>query len=492
MLRFCLTLAVLLSALSSCQVANADLLGYWSADSTGGAGTVLPNDQGNADLDGELIGGAEYMGSGSGHTGQAGDYAIDFPGFDEDYVVIPATEETFDEITITAWVNGVQDSAWAGLVVSRASPQPIGLDFHDFDGMANYIWNDDAAETWSFISDAYIPDDEWTFVALTIDPDRAVLYAGPKGDELISGVNEIPHIPQDNLTEWRWAEDDGGGFPDRNFSGLMDDVSIWNEALTEEQLTSLFDGSETPLTLAGGGSQPRLLAGDADMNFEFNQLDLVKVQIAAKYLTGQAATWGDGDWNGAPGGSPDAPPTGNGLFDQLDIIAALAANTYLTGPYWPARRAALSPTPGQQNDGQASIVYDPNTGELAVDAPAGTELTSINIDSTAGIFTGDPAENLGGSFDNDATENIFKATFGSSFGSLSFGNVAQTGLSEDFLEGDLTVVGSLAGGGGLGDVDLVYVPEPTSIMLLAIGLAGAEVDSAQVTVARHRAKRSSG
>ena len=37
----------------------------------------------------------------------------------------------------------------------------------------------------------------------------------------------------------------------------------------------------------------------------------------------------------------------------------------------------------------------------------------------------EPAQNLGGSFDNDADNNIFKATFGSSFASLSFGNVAQ-------------------------------------------------------------------
>ena len=66
---------------------------------------------------------------------------------------------------------------------------------------------------------------------------------------------------------------------------------------------------------------------------------------------------------------------------------------------------------------------------------------------------------------------IFKATFGSSFGSLSFGNVAQAGLSEEFVLGDLTVIGSLAGGGDLGNVDLVYVPEPTSGLLLSVGLA---------------------
>ena len=169
-------------------------------------------------------------------------------------------------------------------------------------------------------------------------------------------------------------------------------------------------------------------------------------------------------WDGAPGGEPGSPPPGDGTFNQLDIIAALGPGHYLTGPY-----AAVVPggTPG---DDQTSVIYNPTTGELGVDAPAGVDLTSINIDSAAAIFTGDSAMNLGGSFDNDANNNIFKATFGSSFGSLSFGNVAQRGLSEDFVANDLTVVGSLNGGGDLGAVDLIYVPEPATGMLAILAL----------------------
>ena len=207
-----------------------------------------------------------------------------------------------------------------------------------------------------------------------------------------------------------------------------------------------------------------LQAGDADQDRDFDQLDLVKVQIAGKYLTGQAATWGEGDWNGAPGGSPGDPPAGDSLFNQFDIIAAQQGAAYLTGPYATVQAA------GAVGDSQTSVIYNAGTGELSVDTPAGVELTSINVDSAAGIFTGLSAQNLGGSFDNDADANIFKATFGSSFGSLSFGNVAQAGLSEEFLLGDLSAVGSLAGGGDLGNVDLVYVPEPTSLLLLATGL----------------------
>ena len=138
----------------------------------------------------------------------------------------------------------------------------------------------------------------------------------------------------------------------------------------------------------------------------------------------------------------------------------------MTGPY-----AAIVGN-GNRGDNQTSIVYDPATGEVAVDAPSGTELTSINIESAGNVFTGDAAQSLGGSFDNDTDNNIFKATFGSSFGSLSFGHVAQTGLSEEFVLNDLTVVGSLAGGGELGSVDLIYVPEPATCLLIAMGFLG--------------------
>ena len=72
--------------------------------------------------------------------------------------------------------------------------------------------------------------------------------------------------------------------------------------------------------------------------------------------------------------------------------------------------------------------------------------------------------------ENDADNNIFKATFGSRFGSLSFGSVAQRGLSELFVLEDLTVVGSLAGGGALGEVDLICIPEPSTLLLLGLGL----------------------
>ena len=78
---------------------------------------------------------------------------------------------------------------------------------------------------------------------------------------------------------------------------------------------------------------PVLQAGDANQDLRFDQRDIVQVLAAAKYLSQQPATWGEGDWNGAPGGSPGSPPAGDGFFDQFDIIAAQQAGLYLSGPY---------------------------------------------------------------------------------------------------------------------------------------------------------------
>ena len=104
-----------------------------------------------------------------------------------------------------------------------------------------------------------------------------------------------------------------------------------HSALSDDQVESIAEWMAENPNGTSGGVAPRLMAGDADQDLDFDQLDLVRVQVAAKYLSGQPATWGEGDWNGAPGGEPGSPPTGDGVFDQLDLVQVLASAKYLTG-----------------------------------------------------------------------------------------------------------------------------------------------------------------
>lgn len=468
------------SVLSAQPLVTGDLSIYYSFDEFV---DEVPDLSGNpVPINGEVVGNVRH--TADGVRGGAAEFFPDPPDFvPENYFDLngPMVTDELPEripteaLTVAMWVNvkptiesQATYSPWSsnGAFVTHFEFRPDGQYRMTLRGQSQseeaveFIGFDPDFEGWTKFSD----NDEWFHVAGTYDSNanggdgQWAYYVN--GEEIASDIAN-GNAGAIELGDWGQGANLGRDpDEDRQFNGRMDEFYLFARALTAEEIVTLFQLKEPD-----GPSE--LQAGDADMDLDFDQLDLVQVQIAAKYLTGNPASWGEGDWNGAPGGSPGAPPVGDGLFDQRDVIAALAAGKYLTGPY-----AAIQ-AGGQRGDAQASVLYNANTGEVAVDAPAGTELTSINIDSAAGVLTGDPAENLGGSFDHDADNSVFKATFGASFGSISFGRVAQAGLSEQFVLGDLTVVGSLAGGGDLGPVDLIYVPEPAALVLLGFGMLGA-------------------
>ena len=183
-----------------------------------------------------------------------------------------------------------------------------------------------------------------------------------------------------------------------------------------------------PIKGLGSCGDPNVLhAGDADQDFDFDQLDLVKVQVAAKFLTGEPASWGEGDWDGAPGGRAGDPPPGDGLFDQRDIVAALAGAEYLSGPY-----AALQPF---------------------------------------GLIHEEPVETLANDYDQGANHGVFQATLTDNIGSLGFGGLAQAGFPEQQTTIDQSVVGTSSSGDDLGEVHMttIPIPEPGTAFLICIG-----------------------
>lgn len=220
-------------------------------------------------------------------------------------------------------------------------------------------------------------DEQWHLFTMTVSGNQGLtVYVD---GEAVAGdpnfITDEPFNPDGDLNIGSRSD----GNLDRYFYGDLDEVMLFSYPLSEAQVAKL------AAARLDTGSQ--LQAGDADQDLDFDQLDLVRVQVAAKYLTGQPATWGEGDWDGAPGGEPGNPPTGDGVFDQKDIIAALSAGKYLTGPY-----AAIS-AGGATRGGDAFLAA-----------------------------------------------------------------------------GDLPVVGSPQGHADPGAIDLVYVPEPASWVLLVVGL----------------------
>ena len=109
------------------------------------------------------------------------------------------------------------------------------------------------------------------------------------------------------------------------------------------------------------GDQDRWVngAGDTNEDREFNQFDIIKMLQGGKYLTGLAATWMEGDFDG------------NGVFNQHDIILTQQTRPshYLQGPF-----AATAQTENSSLVAPRGVVSQGN------DAPAVATEESIPVD----------------------------------------------------------------------------------------------------------------
>ena len=367
--------------------------------------------------------------------------------------ILPTLTLSVANVPEAAFVSG--DDAWRDLLTSRGEPGALETPSTDYGGWGGVImWNSDEVN-WHFgkTTEGLDPD-ETDFLTVAMHELAHILGFGPaasfgalveEGDLLFTGeaATAVGSPNNRNL-----GLHDGGHWREGT-------VSTINGQLQEALLGPVIQTGErrfmTDLDFAALQDVGWELAsaGDANRDRRFDMLDLVQVQQSNKYRVDELAGWSEGDWNG------------DLRFDQLDLVDALTTGIY-PGPY-----------PATSDDVDASslmatVVYDPATGELGVETPVGLELTSISIDSASAIFVGQ-AQNLGGTFDLSSRESLFKATFGSSFGTTNFGPVAKAGLSFEFLSDDLTFAGSRLGGGVLGDVELRFIPEPTTWVSLALG-----------------------
>jgi hypothetical protein len=190
----------------------------------------------------------------------------------------------------------------------------------------------------------------------------------------------------------------------------------------------------------------KLLPGDADQDLDFDQIDIVRVLSASKYLTGDPATWGEGDWDGAPGGLPGEPPNGNGLFDQADILAALQSGAYLTGPYAASQRES-------QRVNLSSLGNAPRAGGQTDDISHAMPVLTRPVSQDAfGTSTFGPS-NLEAHFVIDGLTDALGEPH------------------DDDLDPLIMAMDWLDRGDGPSMSHLINVPEPSSVFLLVFGMA---------------------
>lgn len=221
-------------------------VGHWTFDETSGAVAA----DANGAVPAAVKGSPTWLAEGGRFAG-----AIQLNG-QSDFVEVPALNLNTDVMTITAWLRAApQKNDIPGVVLCRTNSTVSGINLRGV-GL-RYHWNDLSA-TYDWNSGLTVPTDgTWTFVALTVTPEKGTLFMFENG-RLKSAENRIHHPVQAFDGPLMIGRD--GGFGDRYYTGAVDDVRVFNYALGANQIAALAEGRDagvfTPdaapkLTLAG-------------------------------------------------------------------------------------------------------------------------------------------------------------------------------------------------------------------------------------------------
>ncbi|MES2709300.1 MAG: LamG-like jellyroll fold domain-containing protein [Verrucomicrobiota bacterium] len=205
-------------------------IGYWSFDDRG---ELLTNDASVGHHDGTVNGGPLYV---AGHSGAAGDYAIDFDGSDDSVTTDTPLLSGLSDFTVAGWVKiptpqlgdrkglfGQNDVVEFGMIT------PLIIEFWTLGGGALQVP----------VADGILAD--WTHLTLMSSNGTRRIFL----DGVVAGTTTITSggASDFNFNIGGDGIQDGTG---NYFLGQIDDVAIWDKALTDEQVAALAAGTLSP------------------------------------------------------------------------------------------------------------------------------------------------------------------------------------------------------------------------------------------------------
>jgi hypothetical protein len=205
------------------------------------------------------------------HPGVAGPVPATFPGFAANnnavqfdagggVVRIPALNLNTNSVTISAWVkaNGLQANPGTALVICHGGTTDSGLTLDTQFGSTlglGMIWAGNNYG-WSPQNDSGLPplpDGQWAYVALVIQPDSATLYIcdANYNDFASATINSGVNNPAEAFDGATLIGSDTSTAT--SFNGDIDEVAVFNQALSQGQIY-------TEYAAGVGGVPPKIFA----------------------------------------------------------------------------------------------------------------------------------------------------------------------------------------------------------------------------------------
>ena len=205
---------------------------------------------------------------------------------------------TTNTITLSCWIkpNGVQ-SATSGIIFS-ANDGATGLDYYGT-GTLGYTWKDDPG-SYNYNSGLTVPINVWSHVALVVTATNATLYLNG-----VPATRTAAHATATFNQAFLMGMD---RYTSRTFKGLMDEVCIYNRALSINEIRELMNLTRNN---PNSGSLP---ANDASLisYYQFNE------------GPGKPAYDKTGGRHASLAGSADksavsTAPVGGGTFQRINV-----------------------------------------------------------------------------------------------------------------------------------------------------------------------------
>jgi hypothetical protein len=208
---------------------DPSLLGYWSFNE--GSGTVAADGSGHGN-DGQLMNGPTWV------PGRIAG-ALKFDGVD-DYVLVPHNDSllpTGNEVTVSVWINaerhtGPNNATWQGILSKGDNPRLYSL-YTEASGVLHFSTGPSGAFVGT-LSTGQVPLHEWVHVVAMVSGGQHVYYINGQPAGTSGSGATLPAGSTSPLNIGR-----SPGETDREFLGMIDDVRLYNRALTAEEIKKL-------------------------------------------------------------------------------------------------------------------------------------------------------------------------------------------------------------------------------------------------------------